>query len=188
VERVLGNTFKDIKIEFEDLDGLSWPENSTPSQANHDLPPLEPLLGPGKASIQTTIHETGLVGDPSSPTCCKCNSDRSACQLHRRKLSRSRRTSEINLNLPRVEVINPFAFVPIPSGREEGSDLRGGDQLGALTMRPPSAKQAESQSLPFRVLELPPEVNVSSIGPPPGLPPPRRGLQPLQGVPFPTRE
>lgn len=184
---MLDNTFKDTKIEFEDLDGLSWPENPTPSQVNPDLPPLEPLFGLGKPSIQTAIHETGLVGVPSSTT-CQCNFDRSLCQSHPRKLSRSRRTSEINFNLPRVEVPDPFAFVPMPSGQEQESDLPEKVQLGAASiMRPPSVKQVESQSRPFRVLELPPEVDLSSIGPPPGLPPPRSGFQPVQGIPFPTR-
>jgi len=187
VERALDNTFKDTKIEFEDLDGLSWPDNHTPSQATRDLPPLEPLFGLGKPSIPTTIYETGSVGVPSPANCCQCGSDRSACQLHRRKLSRSRRTSEINLILPRVEVPDPFLSIPIPSGLEQESDLRGRAQFGASMPRPPSVKQVESQSRPFRVLELPSEVDLSSVGPPPGLPPPRSGFQPLQGIPFPTR-
>ena len=186
MEWALDNTFKDTKIEFEDLDGLSWPGKPALPPANPDSPLLEPLFGLGKPSTPAIIYETGWAGVPSSPACCKCDFDRSACQLHRRKLSRSRRTSEINLNFPRVEVSDPFAFVPIPSEREQELDLQRA-QIGASIVHPSSVKQVDDQSRPFRLLELPSDEDLSPIGPPPGLPPPDPEFQPRQGVPFPTR-
>ena len=185
VEWALDNTFRDTKIEFEDLDGLSWPKEPTSPKVDPDFPPLEPLFGPGKPSVSTTIYEAGRVSLATTPTCSQCGFDRRACQLHPRKLSRSRRSSEININFPPVEVSDPFAFVPIPSGQEQELDWQR-TQVAALITRPPSAKRMGGQPRPFRLLELPPEEDFSSIGPPPGLSPPRPGLQPLQGIPFPT--
>lgn len=175
----LYRTFKDADIEFQDLDGLSWPEKPAPPQTVPNSPSLEPLSTPGKSVMPMTIYETGWISPPSSPACCQCNFDRSACQLHTRKLSRSRRTSGVTLTFPRLEVSDPFAFVPTPSGLEEESVLQERAQSGA-------AKQTESQSRPFRLLELP-SGDFSPIGPPPGLPSPLPGFQPLQGVPFPTQ-
>ena len=187
MEWALDNTFKDAKIEFEDLDGLSWPNNSTPPQTAPNSPPLEPLFSPGKPSIPITIYEAGWISAPSSPACCQCGLDRPACQLHPRRLSRSRRTSEINLTFPRIEDPDPFAFVPMISGPEEQSDVRERGQTGASVTCPPSVKQTEGELRPFRLLELPPEGDLSSIGPPPGLPPPRPRFRPSQGIPFPTQ-
>jgi len=187
VEWALDNTFKDAKIEFEDLDGLSWPERPAPLQAIPDSPSLEPLFGPGKSSIPVTIYETDWSSVTSSPARCQCGFNRSPCQLHPRKLSRSRRTSEINLP-QRADVSDPFAFVPIPSGREEESDLQRTAQFGTTIARPLSVRQVESRSRPFKTLELPPEEDLCSpIAPPPGLPLPLLGFQSLRGVPFPTR-
>ncbi|KAF9653770.1 hypothetical protein BDM02DRAFT_3125690 [Thelephora ganbajun] len=189
VEWALDNTFKDTKIEFEDLDGLSWPKKHMPPQEDPKYPHLEALFGPGEPSIPTTIYENDWISVPSSPTCCQCGFDRSACQLHPRKLSRSRRTSEISLTFPQVEVPDPFTFIPIPSGWEEESELQKRAQMGESIMRPPSAKRVETQSRPFRLLELPLEEGdvLLSIGPPPGLPPPRSGFQPLEVILFPAR-
>lgn len=185
MEWALDNTFKDTKIEFEDLDGLSWPKKPAPPQVGPGSPPLEPLFDPGKPSVPMTTYETDWTSPISSPTCCQYSFDRSACQSQPRKLSRSRRVSEISL--PRVDVPDPFAFIPIPSGREQELDWQGRAQIGMSIMRPSSVKQVESQSRPFNVLELPPVEDISSIGPPPGLPSPLPGFQPLQGVPFPTQ-
>lgn len=187
MEWALDNTFKDIKIEFEDLDGLSWPKKPAPPQADPGSPPLEPLFGPEKPTRPLTVDETRWTSPASSPTCCQCSFDRSTCQSHPRKFSRSRRVSEINF--PRLDVSDPFAFVPIPSGREQESDWQKMAQVGASITRPPSVKQVESPSRPFSLLELPPEpeVDLSTIGPPPGLPSPRPRSQPSQGIPFPTR-
>lgn len=179
MEWTLDNTFKDTKIEFEDLDGLSWPGKPAPPQTAPNSPALEPLFTPGKHTMPMTIYETSWISPPSSPACCQCDLDRLACQLHARKLSRSRRTSGVTLTFPRVEVSDPFAFVPTPPGLEEESVLQERAQSGA-------AKQTESRPRPFKVLELPSD-DLSSIGPPPGLPSPLPGFQPLQGVPFPAQ-
>jgi len=188
VGSTLDNTFKDTKIEFEDLDGLSWPKKPTPPQAEPSSPPLEPLFGPGKPGIPTTIYETGWINAPPSPACCQCGSNRSACPLHARKLSRSRRSSDINFTFPQATLYDPFAFIPVIPGEEEETDPQERTQTGVSIVRPPSAKNTERQSRPFKMLELPPEVDPSSIGLPPGLPPPRQGLQPLQGIQFPTQD
>ena len=184
MESTLDNTFKDAKIEFEDLDGLSWPKNLTSPQVDLDSPLLEPLFGSGKPFVPTATYETGWTNVTPSPTCCQCDFDRSACQSHPRKLTRSRRTSEVNF--PRVEASDPFAFVPIPPGREQEPDQRGWAQVMESIVRPPTAKQVGNQSRPFRLLELPPGDDLSAIGPPPGLPSPRPGFRPPQGVTFPT--
>lgn len=187
MESILDHTFKDTKIEFEDLDGLCWPTKPTTPRTVPNSPPLEPLFSPEKSSIPTTIYETGWITTPSSPACCQCGPDRPVCQLHPRKLSRSRRSSEISFSFPRLEVFDPFAFVPMPSGLEEGSDVQEWAQAGASVTCPPPVKQTESQLRPFRLLDLPPD-DPSSIGPPPGLPSPLPGFQPLQGIPFPTQD
>ena len=184
MELTLDNTFKDTKIEFEDLDGLSWPKKSTPPQATPDFSTLDPLFSPGKPSIHLTIYETGWISTPSSPAFCQGDFDRQVCQLHPRKLSRSRRTSEIKFTFPRVEVHDPFACLSVSSGPEE-SGVQESDQTGALETRPPRATQTESQLRPFKLLELPP-MDLSSIGTPPGLPSPLPSSQLTQGIPFPT--
>ena len=188
MERTLDNTFKDAKIEFEDLDGLSWPKTPKQPLADLESPRLEPLFGPGKGpSVPTTIYETGWISPISSPVSCRCSLDRSTCQSHPRKLSRSRRTSAVSS--PRIEASDPFAFVPIPSGREQEMEWQMTAQIGDSVTRPSSVKQVESRPRPFGLVELPSEEDLSSsIGPPPGLPPPRPGSRPPQsGVPFPTR-
>lgn len=179
MEWALDNTFKDTKIEFEDLDGLSWPGKPASPQTAPNSPALEPLFTPGKHTTPMTIYETSWVSAPSSPACCQCDLDRSVCQLHTRKLSRSRRTSGVTLTFPRVEDPDPFALVSTPSVLEEKSVPQERSQSG-------TAKQTESRSRPFRLLALPSD-EVSSIGPPPGLPSPLPGFQPLRGVPFPTQ-
>lgn len=156
-------------------------------------PPLEPLFGPEKPDMPTIIYETGCINVPQSPACSTCSSDRSACRLHARKLSRSRSIPDISLTFPQFDdpdpfASDPFAFVPLPPGQEEKSDLQEGTQTGVSAIRPPSAKQAERQSKPFRLLELPAdEDGLSSIGPPPGLPSPRERRQSLEGIRFPTQ-
>ena len=187
MERTLDDTFKDTKIEFQDLDGLSWPKTPKPPQADSGSPPLKPLFGPGKPSMPTTIYETGRISPISSSASCQCSFDRSACQAHPRTLSRSRRTSEVSFN--RVEGPDPFAFVPVPSGREQEMEWQKKAQVGASITRPPSVKYVENQSRPFGMVELPLVEDLTSpIGPPPGLPPPRPGFRlPQGGIPFPTR-
>ena len=187
MERTLDDTFKDTKIEFEDLDGLAWPKTPQPPQVDLGSPPLEPLFGPGKTSMPTTIYETGWISPISSPTSCQGGFDRSVCQPHPRTLSRSRRSSEVS-SAP-VEASDPFAFVPVPSEREQELEWQKKAQVGASIPRPPSVKFAENRSRPFGLVELPPTEDLTSpIGPPPGLPPPRRGSRPPQsGIPFPTR-
>lgn len=172
-------------MEFEDLDGLCWSTKPTMPQTVPNSPSLEPLFSPGKFSMPTTIYETGWITMPSSPACCQCGPDRSVCQSHPRKFSRSRRSSEISFSFPRFEDSDPFAFVPMPSGPEEESDVQEWAQTGTSVTCPSPVKETESQLRPFRLLELPPD-DLSSIGPPPGLPSPLPGFQPPQGIPFPT--
>ena len=189
VERTLDDTFKDAKIEFEDLDGLAWPKTAKQPQDDPGSPPLEPLFGPEKPSIPTIIYETGWISPISSPDSRQHDLDRPTCQSHPRTLSRSRsrRTSEVSST--RVEASDPFAFVPVPCGREQELEWQKKAQVGVSITRPPSVKHVENQSRPFGLVELPPvEDLTSSIGPPPGLPPPRPGFRPPQGgIPFPTR-
>lgn len=185
----LEDTFKDTKIEFEDLDGLSWPRKPTPPPTRAPSPPLEPLFGLGKPVIYETDWTTPT---PSSP-CCQCGSQRSACQVHPRRLTRSRRSSAISL--PRVGTSDPFAFVSMPSGREQELDwqMEDYDPAEESVAHPPSLKRSRSRARPFGLVDLPPVEGLSlslgpllGLGPPPGLPPPLAGFEPPQGVPFPT--
>ena len=191
VELTLETTFRDTKVEFEDLDGLYWPNKPTPPMTNPpNSPSLGPLFSPGDLRIPTTIYDTDwdwVDIAPPSPASCKCSIDRSACKLHARKLSRTRRCSDVNLAFPRppASVPDPFSRETVNSVWEEEWLLEKKTEAEALTMRHPLVKQAEGEQRPFKLLELPPLVDLSSLGPPPGLPPPIEGLQPLQGIPFP---
>ena len=153
-----------------------------PDRMDVDSEPLEPVFDVEKGSPLATFFEDEWVRVPPSPSCCPCGFDRSACQFHQRKFTRSPRSSEVNITFPtfpQSDLSDPFAFVPLIPSEQEESDRQQWDQLGESITRPLSAKQAENKSRVFKLLELPMVDDDEdwvlpgcAIGPPPGLPSP----------------